>query len=91
MSKKYQTSTLSKILAFYRLIEKYQAKNKVFPAMRDLVNVGFCDSLNTVRYYFEAMEDMNMLEYERVIARSSRLLPLSGADTRIRELIGKET
>ena len=83
-----QRRNLPKLIEVYRAIERYQAENEDgFPSMSDLVEMGIALSTNTIRYYFMEMGELKMLEYKRVIARSSRLLPLEKADPRIRELL----
>ena len=82
---------LPKLLETYRAIEQYRKHNiGGFPSTRDLVKVGIAGSPSVVKYYFEGMEEMNMMVYVRKIARSSYLLPLDHAHPAIRKLLETE-
>lgn len=70
-----------KLIALYRWIEEYRAEHGYSPSNREVAE-AFPDkggnplSTSVVRYYYERMEEQNMIRYDRNISRGIVPLPI---------------
>lgn len=87
ISKRRPCKVASHLLHLYRHIESECAYRGYPPSNRELVDAGFAKSTSTIRWYFDRMADLGMLEVQPRISRGVHLLPLKGADLSIRKLL----
>ena len=88
-----------RLLTLYRFMESYFRKYQRHISNRELVMAGFAGSTSVVRYYFDQMIRLDMLELQKITkpdgtqytpARGIRLLPLSQAHKTVKDLVAAE-
>lgn len=91
MSNFPRVRNMPKLLAVYRLMEKYIEDNDgTPPSIADLVKMGASPSTSVVRYYKKQMRFLGMIRFKDRISRSLILLPLDEADEQVSEYLRKE-
>lgn len=65
---------------FERMVDymrEYRNHHGYVPSNREMVEAGFGSSTSVVRYYYDRMAELNMIQIDKGIARGIRILPRS--------------